>query len=91
MLEARDLKKSFGGIHAADGLSLELRRGEVTGLIGPNGAGKTTVFNLLTRAVPPDGGTVKLLGQDDRSVDAEPHRTSRACAAPTRMCGSSAA
>lgn len=62
VLEARDLKKSFGGIHAADGLSLDLRRGEVTGLIGPNGAGKTTVFNLLTRAIPPDAGTVKLAG-----------------------------
>jgi branched-chain amino acid transport system permease protein len=63
ILEARDLTKSFGGIHAADGLSLDLRRGEVTGLIGPNGAGKTTVFNLLTRAIPPDAGTVKLSGE----------------------------
>ncbi len=63
ILEARDLKKRFGGIQAADGLDLELRRGEVTGLIGPNGAGKTTVFNLLTRAVPPDEGTVTLAGR----------------------------
>jgi branched-chain amino acid transport system permease protein len=62
VLEANDLKKSFGGIRAADGLSLVLRRGEVTGLIGPNGAGKTTVFNLLTHAIRPDEGTVTLEG-----------------------------
>jgi branched-chain amino acid transport system permease protein len=62
ILQARGLKKRFGGIQAADGLNLELRCGEVTGLVGPNGAGKTTVFNLLTRAVPPDEGSVVLDG-----------------------------
>jgi branched-chain amino acid transport system permease protein len=64
VLEASDLKKYFGGIHAADGLSLRLPRGRVTGLIGPNGAGKTTVFNLLTGVIPLDEGKVWLHGQD---------------------------
>jgi branched-chain amino acid transport system permease protein len=62
-LEATGLRKYFGGIRAADDLSLQLRGGQITGLIGPNGAGKTTVFNLLTRVIPPDAGTVTLADQ----------------------------
>jgi branched-chain amino acid transport system permease protein len=62
-LEAHGLRKYFGGIRAADDLSLELRAGQITGLIGPNGAGKTTVFNLLTRVIPPDAGVVTLSEQ----------------------------
>jgi branched-chain amino acid transport system permease protein len=64
VVEVRDLRKSFDGIRAVDGLSFELLEGRVTGLLGPNGAGKTTVFNLLTGALPPDEGTVLLRGQD---------------------------
>jgi branched-chain amino acid transport system ATP-binding protein/branched-chain amino acid transport system permease protein len=64
VLEASGLKKYFGGIRAADDLGVRLCRGEVTGLIGPNGAGKTTVFNLLTRVIAPDAGTVVLRDHD---------------------------
>jgi branched-chain amino acid transport system permease protein len=64
VLQAVGLTKRFGGIVAAEDLSLELRRGHVTGLIGPNGAGKTTVFNLLTGVIAPDSGTVTLNGID---------------------------
>ena len=64
IVEVRDVRKAFGGIHAVDGLSFDLLQGRVTGLIGPNGAGKTTVFNLLTGTVPPDSGTVLLRGDD---------------------------
>jgi branched-chain amino acid transport system permease protein len=64
VLQAVGLTKRFGGIVAAEDLSLELRRGHVTGLIGPNGAGKTTVFNLLTGVIAPDSGTVTLNGVD---------------------------
>lgn len=63
-LSAQGLQKSFGGIKAADDLSLVLPRGKITALVGPNGAGKTTVFNLLTGFLPPDGGTVALGGAD---------------------------
>jgi branched-chain amino acid transport system permease protein len=63
-VEVIDVRKAFGGIQAVDGLSFDLLEGRVTGLIGPNGAGKTTVFNLLTGAIPPDTGTVKLHGED---------------------------
>jgi branched-chain amino acid transport system ATP-binding protein/branched-chain amino acid transport system permease protein len=59
-LSARGLRKSFGGIKAADDLGLVLPRGKITALVGPNGAGKTTVFNLLTGFLEPDAGTVAL-------------------------------
>ena len=71
-LEAHGLRKYFGGIRAADELSLELRTGQITGLIGPNGAGKTTVFNLLTRVIPPDAGVVTL--SDQLVTDWTPNR-----------------
>ena len=64
IVNVEDVRKSFGGIHAVDGLSFELKQGHVTGLIGPNGAGKTTVFNLLTGALTPDDGKVELRDQD---------------------------
>ncbi|MBI1958819.1 MAG: ATP-binding cassette domain-containing protein, partial [Candidatus Rokubacteria bacterium] len=63
-LVAQGLRKSFGGIKAADGLSLALPRGKVTALVGPNGAGKTTVFNLLTGFLAAEAGTVALQGKD---------------------------
>ena len=58
------LAKSFGGVRAVDGVSLELRPGGITGLIGPNGSGKTTVINLLSGLERPDGGWVRLGGRD---------------------------
>jgi len=64
VVEVRDLTRHFGGIRAVDHLDFELAPGCVTGLIGPNGAGKTTVFNLLTGAVKPDRGVVRLHGRD---------------------------
>jgi branched-chain amino acid transport system permease protein len=64
VVDVQDVHKSFGGIHAVDGLSFELKEGRVTGLIGPNGAGKSTVFNVITGRFPPDSGTVHLFGQD---------------------------
>jgi branched-chain amino acid transport system permease protein len=60
VLRARDLRKSFGGVVAVDGLSLELRRGETAALIGPNGSGKTTALRLISGAVVPDAGAIEL-------------------------------
>ncbi len=60
MLILRDLKKSFGANVAVDGVSLELRRGEVFGLLGPNGAGKSTTINMAVGLLRPDGGTVRI-------------------------------
>ena len=64
LLEVSDLSKSFRGLRALDGYSLNLRSGEILGIIGPNGAGKSTIFNLLTGYIRPTRGTVKFLRQD---------------------------
>jgi branched-chain amino acid transport system ATP-binding protein len=64
VLEARGLKVHFGGVHAVDGVDLELRKGEILGLIGPNGAGKTTLVNALSGFQKPTAGRVFLNGED---------------------------
>ena len=56
--------KRFGGLVAVDGVSFEVRAGEIVGLIGPNGAGKSTLFNLLTRTLPMTAGRIDFLGRD---------------------------
>ncbi len=63
VLEGRGLRKTFGGITAVAELSIELKKGRITGLIGPNGAGKTTAFNLLTGFLKPDSGEILLRGE----------------------------
>ena len=62
-LEIRDLTVAFGGVHALDGVSLELEPGTITGLIGPNGSGKTTMLDTISGFVPHGGGLV-LDGRD---------------------------
>jgi ABC-2 type transport system ATP-binding protein len=62
MLLLNNLGKSFGKICAVDGLSLEIKRGEVFGLLGPNGAGKTTTVNMAIGLLNPDQGTVEIEG-----------------------------
>ncbi len=64
VLRVEGLRKAFGGLLAVAGVSFALRRGEILALIGPNGAGKSTTFNLVTGAIPPDGGRVFLFGRE---------------------------
>ena len=64
LLEVRELRKSFGGIHAVQGLSFGVDEGETLGLIGPNGAGKTTVFNLIMAELKPTGGEIWFRGEN---------------------------
>jgi ABC-2 type transport system ATP-binding protein len=61
-IEAKELHKSFGAVHAVRGLNLQVQRGEVFGLLGPNGAGKTTCLEMLEGLVQPDSGEISLLG-----------------------------
>ena len=60
VLEARDIRKSFGGVHALKGVSLSLRKGEVHALAGENGAGKSTLIKILAGATQPDSGQIFL-------------------------------
>jgi branched-chain amino acid transport system ATP-binding protein len=64
LLALRQVSVAFGGLRAVDDVSLEVHEDEVLGLIGPNGAGKTTLFNLVTRLVRPDAGSITFDGQD---------------------------
>jgi branched-chain amino acid transport system ATP-binding protein len=64
LLSAQDLTVRFGGVLAVNGVSFDVRRGEVFTLIGPNGAGKTTVFNLISRIYTPTAGGIVYDGVD---------------------------
>jgi branched-chain amino acid transport system ATP-binding protein len=72
VLRTHALVKRFGGIAAANDVSLDVRQGARHALIGPNGAGKTTLINLLTGVAQPTSGRVELLGRDITSL--APHR-----------------
>jgi ABC-2 type transport system ATP-binding protein len=61
-IRCRALRKSFGAVHAVDGIDVEIPRGECFGLLGPNGAGKTTTIEILEGLTPRDGGDVEILG-----------------------------
>src|SRR5215475_8113100 len=62
MIEVRDLRKSFGTTTAVGGVSFDVRDGETFGLLGPNGAGKSTTIGMLTGAIRPDGGSIRING-----------------------------
>ncbi|WP_210668447.1 ABC transporter ATP-binding protein [Pseudomonas protegens] len=60
LLDVQSLGMTFGGIKAIEGLSLQVRSGEITSVIGPNGAGKTTLFNCLTGFYKPTAGSIQI-------------------------------
>src|SRR5690606_1500923 len=64
LLEVRNLSKKFGGNVAVDGISFDLREGELLALIGPNGAGKTTTFNMVNGQLHATAGSVRLQGTE---------------------------
>ena len=64
LLEVQGIRKTFGGITAVDGVSFEVREGEILGIIGPNGCGKSTLFNCILGQLPPTEGKVLLDGDD---------------------------
>ena len=75
VLETRGLDKHFGGIIAANEVSLQIEKGARHALIGPNGAGKTTIVNLLTGVLKPTAGQILLDGKDITHL--EPHERVR--------------
>ncbi|HXP89634.1 MAG TPA: ABC transporter ATP-binding protein [Fibrobacteria bacterium] len=74
-LSVRDLGKSFGGLVAVQGISMESHPGQILSIIGPNGAGKTTLFNCLSGIYRPDRGSVSLDGTDITGL--APHLVAR--------------
>ena len=64
VLEARELHKHFGGVRAVNGVSFQVKEGEILGVIGPNGSGKSTLFNCLLGQLAPSAGQVLLDGRD---------------------------
>jgi len=64
------LVKRFGAFTAVDGISFEVRRGQIFGLLGPNGAGKTTTFRMLCGLLAPSGGELHVAGADVRKASA---------------------
>jgi neutral amino acid transport system ATP-binding protein len=63
MLEAQNISKAFGGIHALDDCTINVEAGTIAGLIGPNGSGKTTLFNVITGYAKQDSGDIRFKGQ----------------------------
>jgi ABC-2 type transport system ATP-binding protein len=63
-IETDQLRKSFGDVHAVDGVALRVPAGTVFGLLGPNGAGKTTIVRILTTLLNPDAGSARVAGLD---------------------------
>jgi ABC-2 type transport system ATP-binding protein len=64
VIDVRDLTKVFQRTRAVDGVSFQVRRGEILGLLGPNGAGKTTTIQLILGLTTPTSGSVRVLGLD---------------------------
>jgi D-xylose transport system ATP-binding protein len=63
LIEMKDIAIAFGGIKAVDGVSIDLRAGEVVGLLGHNGAGKSTLIKILSGAYPADSGDIFVRGE----------------------------
>lgn len=64
VLQVSDVTKHYGAIRAVDGVSFEVRPGEIFGVIGPNGSGKTTLFNSVLGQITPNTGQIRLKGED---------------------------
>lgn len=75
LLRATDIYRNFEGVHALEGVTVELPPNEVVGLIGPNGAGKSTLVNIITGFDSPTRGKVEMGGDD--ITDWPPHRRGR--------------
>lgn len=64
VIEVNGLVKTYGGIPAVDGVSFDVRQGEIFGIVGPNGAGKTTIVESVEGLRRPDAGSIEVLGLD---------------------------
>lgn len=67
VIEVKDLKKSYKNLKALDGISFEVRKGEILGLLGPNGSGKSTTINCLLSLLNFESGTIRIFGKEMQS------------------------
>ncbi|HZW09154.1 MAG TPA: ABC transporter ATP-binding protein [Phycisphaerales bacterium] len=74
MILVREIRKTYGRVHAVRGISFAIEPGEVVGLLGPNGAGKSTTIRILTSYLTPDAGSVEIDGHDTRTDSLEARR-----------------
>jgi len=81
LLAIRGLRKSFRGVHALDGVDLDVRAGEILGVLGPNGSGKSTLINVVSGHYRADAGSVRFAGEELVRLPA--HRIARAGIART--------
>lgn len=72
LLEVEGVSRSFGGVSAVRDVSFAVEEGAIVGVMGPNGSGKTTLFNLITGALTPDAGRIRLAGEEVTGLS--PHR-----------------
>ena len=84
LLRLTDLRKRFGDRTVLDGLSLEVRRGEVFGLLGPNGSGKSTTVKLLLGLLYPTKGHIAVFGHSPRRTSKSTLSTARALGRPQK-------
>ncbi len=75
LLEVSGLVMRFRGLTALDGVSIEVRAGEILGVVGPNGSGKTTLFNVISGLYRPSGGSVRFCGREISAM--RPYRVSQ--------------
>src|SRR4030088_1650503 len=80
-LRCAGIERSFGGLKALKGVTLDVHRGEIFGLVGPNGSGKTTMVNVVTGFYPPNAGSVTLFDKDITRL--APHAVARRGVGPT--------
>jgi len=71
MLKVENVNKFFGGLRAVNNVSLDVKKGSITGLIGPNGAGKTTLFNTIAGVYSPNSGDIYL--EEENITGLKPH------------------
>lgn len=71
MISVSELKKNFGDVKAVNGISFEVKKGEVFGLLGPNGAGKTTTIKLLLGLLEPNEGDLSIMGLNPETEEVQ--------------------
>ena len=81
LLQVRDLSKAFRGVQALDGVTLQVREGEILGLLGPNGSGKSTFINVVSGHLAPTRGSIQFDGRELAGLPA--HRIANAGIART--------